>query len=344
MKKLMYVALGALLLASCAKDENSTINIYTEVDLTTVLPNSAYDNSQQGIYSGVIVANNTQFHGKLYLDIANNNNRYQALVQTIEGQKFAFNLVNMEDNIYSFGSDKGTFSVDISDYNNVVVSDISIDNASGTARLIKETNNSRAAIVLGTYTSACTDCPFMLSGTWDFMVEPPANPTDIANISEVIITTSGSEMKIDDDFEGTTPYCYTGGPYIPFFWEDSDPAENRYEIYATGQEWIQAGGNILHYDLAFSKTIADENELDYNRMLGFPELTNALFFDPPLDPAGCFNIAGTNGLWGLYNPAGDALLAAGFITFDTSGLVPVPPAPGLARPTAMPIAEINNMN
>jgi len=60
-------------------------------------------------------------------------------------------------------------------------------------------------------------------------------------------------------------------------------------------------------------------------MLGFPELTNAIFFDPPIDPVGCYNIAGTNGFWALYNAAGDALIAAGLITFDTSELIPIPP-------------------
>jgi len=123
-------------------------------------------------------------------------------------------------------------------YNEVGITDISIDNTVGTARLVKDINNSRAAIVLGTYASACSNCPFMPSGTWDFMVEPPVLPTDPANISEVIITTAGAEMKMDDIFEGTTPFCYTGGPYAPFFWQDSDPVENRYEIYATGQQWI----------------------------------------------------------------------------------------------------------
>lgn len=316
MKKLLYVAIGVLLLASCSQEENSVNQAPLTSDLSVMLPERGLDTSESGMYAGMIVADHTNFHGKIWINIANDT-QYHAMIKTIDDEILGFELVSINESIYAFQGERGSFNLDLTDFRSAEMSNIVIDNTPGHSRVMKESNGNKALIVLGTFDAAYLGT---LTGTWDFMVDPATD-----EMTEIMAVSTSGVMRNEtsETFDLGDPGCYTGGPFPPFFFEDLDPAVNNYEMYAVNQTWDLPSGRTLIYDLAFSKNIADANALDYNRMLGFPEITNPFFFDPPLDP-GCYNIEGSNGLYIMFNAAGEAL-HAGDINFDTSGLIPVTP-------------------
>ncbi|MGV6828523.1 MAG: hypothetical protein ACWA45_03910 [Flavobacteriales bacterium] len=330
MKKLILLLTISLAVVSCSKENTTAIdnqeNLTQQLnqDISQQLPQSNYDQSQKGLYAGVIVANDTQFHGKIWINIGNDGN-YTALVQTIEGDKLEFNLDNqtpsLNKNTYTFTNERGSFQVNLTDITKVTVSNITIDGTEGYIHVRKEVNNTKVGITLGTYDAAYAGAS---TGTWDFLDDGAGGGAGVSNITETMATGAGGGMQIDYavDFEGTTPECYTGGPFAPFFWED--PSDNRYEIYMTGQTVTLTNGDILLFDFGFSKNICDANGLDYLRGLYFPEATNNVFFGGVA--AGCYNIGtGGQGVYARFDSAGEAggnLKSAGNIMFDTSGLVP----------------------
>lgn len=325
MKKLILLFAISLAVVSCSKEDATAIdsqeNLVQQLntDISQQAPQTNYDQSQKGLYAGVIVANNTEFHGKLWVNIGNDTN-YNALVHTIDGDKLEFaldtNTASLSKNIFTFTNERGSFTVDVSDYNNVKVNNITIDGTEGHAFVGKQTHGHTRMISLGTYDAALLGTT---TGTWDIMADAVTGL-----ITEVMITGAGGGMHVDAaaNFEVGQNGCYADS--LPFFVVDLDPLVNQYELYSVGQSLTLANGMTLVYDFGFSKNIQDANLLPYDGGVYFPEATNSILFgDIAL---GCYSI-GAKGYYVATNAAGDALVSAGAIDFDTSALVPVPPPP-----------------
>lgn len=304
----------ALVVLSCSKDEttlnenqeNLTHNINT--DLRKQLPNKSFDNDVRGTYAGVIVANNAQFHGKLWLNIGNDGHT-NALVETVEGELINFALADNANSInsnYIFENNRGSFEVNMSDFNNVVISNITIDETNGDAFVAKEVNGNKRSINLGTYDNSIAG---NTTGTWDIMT---AGAGGIENIDAVMVTGAGGGMHVElqADLEGTSPGCYTGGPYIPFFWTDA--VDNRYELMATNQSWTYGDGTTVLYDFGFGKWLCDFNSLPYTQGLYYPEALADILFGGLA--AGCYNI-NDRGYYAWMEADGVTIRSSGRISF-----------------------------
>lgn len=304
-----------LVILSCSKDESALTadnqqNLVHEVntDLRKQKPNKSFDNDVRGTYAGVIVADNAQFHGKLWLNIGNDGNT-NALVETVAGELVHFSIADNANSInanYIFESNRGSFEVNLSDFDNVVISNISIDETNGDAFVAKERNGNKRSVNLGTYDNSIAG---NTTGTWDIMT---AGAGGIENIDAVMVTGAGGGMHVElqADLEGTTPGCYGGGPYIPFMWTDA--ADNRYELMATGQSWVYGNGTSVLYDFGFGKALCDFNGLPYTQGLFMPEATNNILFGGIA--VGCYNI-NDYGYYVWVEADGVTIRSSGRITF-----------------------------
>lgn len=350
MKRIFLVVALTALVFSCSKNEETftetqeDLSIALSSDLSIQKPLKKYDNSEEGLYAGVIVANETNFHGKLWINMGNDGN-FNAIAETIEGQKIKFDLKDTAENVslQTFYNDRGSFDVDLSDFSNPVISNVNIDGTTGNAKVVKETSDAKIKAVLGTFNE---EFIANFTGTWDFLVN---SSTDY--ITEIIITTTAGQMNTDvaADFEASNVGCYTGGNFKPFFFQDLDPAVNNYEMYSVGQEWVLPNGMTIIYDFGFSKNIMDANGITYDRGVMNPAITREYLFAPDspvnTDP-GCYNVD-ANGYYLVINAAGDTFIGGGKIILDTSGLTPVTPlTEQLASdsPLALPAAKLNSVN
>ncbi|MBV1924356.1 MAG: hypothetical protein KUG68_10060, partial [Flavobacteriaceae bacterium] len=248
------------------------------------------------------------FHGKLWVNIGNDGYT-NALIETDEGELIGFKLADNSNSIstnFVFVNERGTFEVNLDDFDNVVISNISIDETNGDSFVMKERDGNKRMITLGTYDNSIAG---FTTGTWDITV-PGAG--GVENIESVIVTSSGGGMNIEleADLEGTTPGCYTGGPYAPFFWTDN--TDNRYELYATGQTINLTATTTVIYDFGFGKAVCDNNSLPYTQGLFHPEATADILFGG-LAP-GCYNI-NDRGYYVWLEADGVTVISAGRISF-----------------------------
>jgi len=312
MKKLALLFLVALVVVSCSKEDTTAVDtqenlvLQLDTDLSKQIPQRSFDNDVRGTYAGVLVANTGDFHARLWLNIGNDGNT-NAMVQTIEGEDITFELAASSGSInadYTFANNRGSFDVDMSDFDNVIISNVRMDDMDGDAFVAKERNGNKRMIMLGVYDNSIAG---LTTGTWDIMT---AGLGGIENIDSVMITGTGGGMQVElaADLEGTSPGCYTGGPFAPFFWTDN--TDNRYELYATGQSIPLAGGTTVFYDFGWSKALCDLFGLAYTQGLYYPEALETILFGGL--PPGCYNIND----YGYY-----AWMEADGITIRSSGRI-----------------------
>ena len=339
MKRILLLLAVTSLVFSCSKNEE--IYIETQEDLTLTMSNDLSvqkplkqnNLKKEGLYSGVIVADETNFHGELRINVANDGN-FLAVVKTIDGRTLSFNLKDTagSSSYLTFFNKNGSFDLNLSDFNNPVISNVTINGTPGNAKVVKETSSAKVKAVLGTFNE---DFLLGFTGTWDFLVN-----SSTGYITEVIITTVAGQMNSDvaADFEAADFGCYNAGNLTnPFFFYDLDPATNNYEMYSVGQIWELPNGMTIIYDFGFSKNIMDANGLTYDRGVFNPAITGQYLFDPPITEPGCYNLDG-NGFY-LVADTGGTFIAGGRIVLDTSGLVPVPSSSSFIasiEPTTLP--------
>lgn len=333
MKKLSLLFVASLLVFSCSQE--GTLDAETpqiDADLSTMLPARDFDTSANGIYAGIITTFDRQFHAKVWINAGNDGN-YSAMMRS-NNEKVSFSLVDKTEDTFYYAGERGSFTLDVSDINDPLVVDATFDEGHADIVVAKEIGGAKFGIILGTYTETDFLTP---RGTWDYIINtavPGLNFIDQTVIQlPAPFTGVKRERAFFGDFEAGDS-CY--GNNLPFFISTSMPPaadDVEIELMLTGQQTpYPAQGTTVLYDVAFSKFLCDDNGLDYNRMIGFPTSTTAIFFDPPLDPlAGtCRNITfgGPVG-HGMYAEVVDAdgsFASFGLILIDTSTFVPVPPA------------------
>ena len=352
MKKFALLILAAALFTACSEDavvedQNQLDLMPLEADLSKMMPDPSFDNDVRGTYTGSISTHGVAFHGKLFLNIANNGNYGATVITAYDNEKINFEMIDRNGDVFTFANERGSFNVDLSDFNKPRVNEITIDGISGDSHIKKDRNGSRFGIILGTYT---TNDLITVVGAWDFFLDLTVGPF----IDSVVFTLPGGGLKLEEaamgDFELGNTGCY--GPDLPpFYLTDSAtpaPTDTNIELYLVGQSVpFPNNGSTVIYDFGFSKNICDANGLSYDRMLCYPESTVDIFFAPGAIPVGqCTNITvggpPVNGLYAWVNDADGALIDFGTILIDTSSLVPVPPTGALDSGLPSAVAEIQN--
>lgn len=359
MKKILFLGAIVSLLFACETEENlllnenDTANATAQVDLRTMDPNASLDTQSDGMYAGIIATNDTQFHGKLWINL-HNDQQYSAMVEDKFGELHYFELTNTFKSTYTFSNSNGSFEFNATNPKNTEITNVVYNGVPGNARVLKETSQTRMTPIMGNYDSFGFGDP-TIKGTWNFIAQDQMG-FEFNAIEETVITTNGGKMFIerlaDSDFEGFEPGCWDfGGAVPPVFANypdtpdipddpmtpEDESALRDFNIQAAGQIFTApVVGNTIIYDVAFSQDLADGAGAPYTIMTGFPTATNAIYFDPPLDPmAGtCLGLDFGNGGQGAY-AIGDSSLtvidAGNIFILNVADLTP--PPPGLTAPS-----------
>ncbi|MFT5077411.1 MAG: hypothetical protein ACI85B_002481, partial [Flavobacteriaceae bacterium] len=175
MKKLnlLLLIMSIVFFTNCSQEQmvetetNSNLEYNLETPINVQLPNTNYDNSEKGLYHGVIASGINQRRGKIWLNISNNKH-YSAYFEMVNGDKITYQLdsesLNFKSSIYNFISDKGSFTVNLNDYNQPVFSNITLDNEEFFAKVVKGKNSRMPFSFTGTFTDNGS-----FNGTWNLI-------------------------------------------------------------------------------------------------------------------------------------------------------------------------------
>ncbi|MBV1922771.1 MAG: hypothetical protein KUG68_01955, partial [Flavobacteriaceae bacterium] len=203
--KYFTLSLTLFILLGCSQ-ENS---IDESLDLVTEKRAQETLSEKSKKYVGVFGHNtNKELHGKIAV-YESENGLYEAEINLVNGEIYLFNSTNsFQKNLIQFKGDKGSFSVDINDANNPIVSNVFIKSkTSGYIKLIKKKKTIIQVVALGTYAETGNEANFY--GNWDLIGEvddgtnltnqfgPELTPYDI---TKVIISHRDSENLLEDNF------------------------------------------------------------------------------------------------------------------------------------------------
>lgn len=306
MKKYYYVLALALLTLACTKDDSpmyESTEIFTNTTTTVDLdahynsPEEEFDNSSKGLYLGTVVTTDFSLHGKIWVNVANDGT-YKATIITDQLEELLFvgqPNINNEYRI-QFEGDNGSFTYDVSDFNNPQALVVNLNGKEGYIQTVKDRSNQRANAVLGTYVD---DSDAAFTGSWDLITNGDTTGTAFGYpaLTEVHILSPGGDMYIIDQF---TPFAFpcfdingddaqdVNDITIPVFHAAGGAAGNINEFWALDQT-ATINGFELMYSLGQSSTLSQTfgvgNTMFINNDLGNP---------PTL---GCFIIPSKKGIW-----------------------------------------------
>lgn len=240
MKKIVIAVFTAALLVGCSADSDNQIDapenafdIAKIEALSTMTPDPSDDFTEQGLYRGVFVSADVSLHGEIIVSVKSESD-VSALVMLTNEKNLYFNGTSLGGGLYSFVSKEASFTLNLNDSANVIVSGSDYNNRPINMRIVKDLSAQRAAVSLGTFEDSL-DASF--GGTWDFISTstfditqaipfPPFVFTVTVNaINEVVIcydngTPSGLMFNDTTQEDYTTAGCagiIPAGTYAPFF-------------------------------------------------------------------------------------------------------------------------------
>ena len=216
------LTIGALVISSCSNDNDENLQqqiipTNTEtISLFETAPDSSLDTSNRGLYHGVFSSRDLSLKGKIYVQVQDN--EYRAEVQLRDGEilKFTANPTDAINNI-EFSNERGSFTLDITDIDHTVATNVVLDTKEGYIQVFKDRSNQRIAMELGTFVDSA-DPTF--TGNWDMATDGTAHPDDeffdgFETISEIIVSINGQMfMDTNPDVEGFDFNCALGGDVI----------------------------------------------------------------------------------------------------------------------------------
>ena len=261
---------------SIVNNENEEVNYFLKNDLSKQLPVVDFDNQINGMYHGIIASEDSKIHGQIWVNIANDG-EYKAMVETINKERMYFSDVEKEASFNSiyFEGKRGSFTIDVTNTDDVRVSNVLIDDKVANIRLLKERNGTKNRAILGTFVD---DLDASFGGTWDLlststqtvtlptglMFPFPTTVDVVVNIvSETVVTKTGGGIFIDSSMELFTPGAtcveeIPTGEQAPFFsGEQNLLGLVDINEYALGNQTSTYGGAVNSWSFIFSKAAGD---------------------------------------------------------------------------------------
>lgn len=227
MKRLIstYAFLCAtIFLVSCSQDNGVTESdsdlLANAILLKDQQPTKSFDTSKNGLYHGVVAAANSTSRGKIWINIANNNN-YYALIELVSGAEMAFKLKPSfitkaaVTTVYEFEGDEGSFIFDISDINNPEIYELVLNGENYFSQVVKSMSYNMASTATAVFTETGNPA---FTGTWSLIADgsvssPNGNGGD--GITSVMVVYLG-EIFEDFDFDSyNATTCLGNGNYVP---------------------------------------------------------------------------------------------------------------------------------
>ena len=228
MKQLQFtlaLAVLSLFVFSCSQDqetsdENLNFNVAKDIAAIDQFPNRTYDESKFGMYHGVVASATSLSRGKIWINV-NNNGQYNATIDLVGGAIISFGLkpqfqaIAATTEVYEFEGAIGHFVLDISDFNNPILTDVALYNESYFGSVLKSRSNSLANAVTATFSESGNPA---FSGTWNLISDGSIqNPNGDGGeaITSLMITYDGN-VYTDLIFESFNADTCLGLPaYIP---------------------------------------------------------------------------------------------------------------------------------
>lgn len=310
MKKILSVVFLAIIMIACSKDDTASLDAPETAAITTssnidldgiqpldITPNAEFDNSDKGVYHGIVSASDRSLHGKIWINLENDG-QLEATIISDEGEhiKFEGSAIDTNEKIINFEGPSGTFTYDVSNLNSPKATDVMINNVSTYIQTVKDRSDQRAAATLGTWVDS-NDATF--GGTWDLLTDgtTDGNPFGLPNLTQVCILGPGGAMFVDDVFETFGYPCAAGEDIIsPVFHAAGGAFGNLNEFWAQDQN-VTIGGTNLNYFIGQSTFVHNNNTTFVNP--GFHSFLDDADDDPATpDVLACFVFEnGQQGLW-----------------------------------------------
>ena len=317
MKKLILLFALGMFVVSCSKDtateeqiENNAL--LESVDPDSATPKAALDGSSLGMYHGFIATLDSQFNAKIWIN-AGNDGKFNATAKSITHEKFSFfsHEADMTGTLFVFKGAIGTFTLDVSDPANAVISNVTINGTEGVSRVYKEFSYQRGVVSLGSYVDS-SDAGF--SGVWNLLSDGTPHPAGAGvAVNEVDVITAVGGLFTDLTMETADFACFGQVAMPPMLWLVPG-VNNEIWVFQQTSNW---GGFDATYDLGVSALVRDGNNLGYDSVI------NRAGDGTP----GCF-LALAQGTWawngrtGTVSFPGDVplpVLSCGDVTADTGG-------------------------
>ncbi|WP_093143714.1 hypothetical protein [Ulvibacter litoralis] len=206
----LTLALFSFLLVSCDTDSdtidiNGDLTAQIGIPIKNQVPNRAYDTEFNGIYHGIIASGETTSRGKIWINLGNNS-LYSASIEMVNGDVYDFVLkndyyqINTQTEVQFLGT-AGKFTVNVSDINAPVVTEVVLNNQSYFSSVVKSRNMSEAISSTGIFEDPVNTS---FTGTWNIISDGTImgpNGYDGQAITSVVVTYNGvmyTETMMED--------------------------------------------------------------------------------------------------------------------------------------------------
>lgn len=225
LKSVLALAVFSFLLIACNQENE---NIEESFDLTASLdipikdqiPHFSFDNSERGIYHGIIASTTNQSRGKIWINMGNDSN-YNAYVAMVGGDELYFDMVPEAEtqytnpSIYRFAGISGGFVIDLTNFNQPLVTEVIVNNHEFHISVVKSRSTRMASSATATFQEF--DNP-LFGGTWNLIsdgtiVDPNGNNGE--GITALIVTMDGN-VYTDVEFDNFNALnCLGNADFVP---------------------------------------------------------------------------------------------------------------------------------
>ena len=224
-KTLFAPAVFSFLLLACSQENDSiddSFNLTAPIYHTpnNQIPSESFDNSENGIYFGVIASGVDRYRGKIWINVGNDN-RYNAYVEMVSGKIIQFSLQDetkeqaATTSTFIFTSSLGSFKLDLSNFNKPIVTGAVFNGIDYFTNLVKSRSHNRASAITTIFEETGNS---EFGGTWNLISD--GSITDPNGINGEAVTslmiTMGTQVFIDNSFDNfDASYCLGVADFVP---------------------------------------------------------------------------------------------------------------------------------
>jgi len=224
-KSVLALAVFSFILLACSQeseiiDESFDLTVTVDTPIQNQVPHFSFDNSEKGIYHGIIVSTTTQSRGKIWINMGNDT-QYYAFIKMVDGDEVFFDLIpqvetqNTIASVYRFEGTVGSFELDLTDFNVPIVNEGTMNNHEFFISVAKSRSSGMASSVTATIEE---DGNPSFGGTLSLMADGSIiNPNGMngEGITSLIVTING-EVYTDTVFDNFNVFdCLGISDFVP---------------------------------------------------------------------------------------------------------------------------------
>ena len=262
LRAIFAMAFLTVVMVSCTSDEITTSESYdlttsTSIPIENQSSNLYFDYSRLGVYHGIVASGTSSSRGKIWINVGNDS-QYNASLKLVGSPEITFqlplqvNAVHVNTLIYNYVSTEGSFTLDLTDYNSPVISEILINNEAHFGAVVKSRSQNSASSMTATFTETGNPA---FSGTWNIIADGSienANGMNGDGITSMVITYDGN-MYSDFEFDNfNATACFSIPSFVPILETEGIP---NYVI--SSYQTSEFAGGIVKWDLGYNPSTVE---------------------------------------------------------------------------------------